>query len=112
MRLLYDEHGDVLDVFFTEHESEVAKAGYELGKGIVLYLTAKMLPAQLTLVNYHRLTQLLAIHFDELAAHSGQIRKKLLRVVSMPPLSAILRIVPKTNYGHIMSPALLDACVA
>lgn len=111
MRLLCDEHGGVLDVFFAAHESEVAKAVYELRKGIVHYLTAKMLPAQLTLVNYHRLTQLPAIHFDELAAHCAQIRKKLLRVVSTP-LSAILRIDPKTNYGQIMSPALLDVCVA
>lgn len=110
MQLLYDEEGDVLDVIFKEPASNGSQAGYELRQGVVLYVTAKMTPLQLTVVNFRRLTQLPVIHFDRLEKHPKKIREKLLSRLASPPLSSLLRIDPATNYGHIMSPALLDVC--
>ena len=110
MRILYDEEHDILDVFFKDSVQSATKAGYELRDGIVLYINSSMSTVQLTLVNFHRLTQLSVIHFDLLEKQSDEIRQKLLSLIASPPLAAFLRIDPDTNYGHIMSPALLEVC--
>jgi hypothetical protein len=108
MQLLYDEEGDVLDVIFKEGEQNTAYAGYELRRGVVLYVTADMEPVQLTVVNFQRLTQLPVIHFDLLEAQPKKRRAQLLSLIASPPFSSLLRIDPRTNYGHLMSPAILD----
>ena len=112
MQLLYDEEGDVLDVIFKDAASNGSQAGYELRQGVVLYVTARMSPLQLTVVNFRRLAQLPVLHFDRLEKQPKNIRAKLLSKLASPPLSSLLRIDPVTNYGHIMSPALLDVCSA
>lgn len=58
MRILYDEEHDILDVIFNDSNISDSKAGYELRDGIVLYISTNMLPIQLTLVNFRRLTLL------------------------------------------------------
>ncbi|MGH7599440.1 MAG: hypothetical protein ACREOI_24055 [bacterium] len=110
MQLLYDTENDVLDVIFKDAGLNGSQAGYELRQGVVLYVTAKMSPLQLTVVNFRRLTQLPVIHFDRLEKQPNDIRKKLFSRIAAPPLSSLLRIDPATNYGHIMSPVLLDVC--
>ena len=112
MQILYDEEGDVLDVKFRDSKQNAATAGYELRQGVVIYVSAKMEPLQLTVVSYRRLIELPVIHFDRLEAQSEAIRKKLLPIIASPPVSAILRLDPITNYGHMISPELLDVCVA
>ncbi|MCI0617526.1 hypothetical protein L0244_31515 [bacterium] len=112
MQLLYDEEGDVLEVIFKDGAENVAEAGCELRKGMVLYVTADMAPAQLTIVSFRPLTQLPVVHFDRLEKQSAKIRNNLLRLIASPPLSRFLRIDPVTFYGQIMSPALLDVCPA
>jgi len=110
MQFFYDEEGDVLDVFFLDESKNVAEAGYELREGIVLFVTANMSPVQLTIVNFHRSTQLPAIHFDLLKKQPSKIRGILLQLLAVHPLSSFLRIDPTTFYGHVMSPAILDVC--
>lgn len=111
MQLLYDEDGDVLDVIFKDTALNGSQAGYELRQGVVLYVTAKMAPLQLTVVNFRRLTQLPVIHFDRLEKQPKKIRAQLLSQIASPPLSSFFRIDPTTNYGHIMSPELLEVCM-
>lgn len=108
MQFFYDEEGDVLDVFFKDGSENTAEAGYELREGIVLFVTANMSPVQLTIVNFHRSTQLPVIHFDFLKKQPSEIRGTLLRLIASPPLSSFLRIDATTFYGHVMSPAILD----
>ncbi len=110
MQLLYDGEGDVLDVIFKGAALNGSQAGYELRQGVVLYVTAKMAPLQLTVVNFRRLTQLPVIYFDRLEKQPKKIRQKLLTQITSPPLCSLLRIDPVTNYGIIMSPELLDVC--
>jgi hypothetical protein len=109
MNFFYDEEGDILDVFFKDDSENTAYAGYELREGIVLFVTADMSPVQLTMVNFHRSTQLPAIHFDLLKKQPPKIRGQLLQLLAAPPLSSFLRIDATTFYGHVMSPAILDA---
>lgn len=109
MNFFYDEEGDILDVFFKDDSENTAHAGYELSEGIVHFVTANMSPVQLTIVNFHRSTQLPVIHFDLLKKQPPQIRGKLLQLLAAPPLSSFLRIDATTFYGHVMSPAILDA---
>jgi hypothetical protein len=112
MQLLYDEEGDVLDVIFKDGAENLAEAGYELRKGMVLYVTADMTPTQLTVVSFRPLTELPVVHFDRLQKQPAKLRTGLLRLIASPPLSRFLRIDPATFYGQIMSPALLDVCAA
>ncbi len=110
MQLFYDEEGDVLDVIFRDEDYGLAYAGYELRLGIVVYVTKNFLPVQLTLVNFRRLTQLPAIHFNALEKQPLKLRNKLMRLIASPPLSSFLRIDANTFYGRIMNPAILDIC--
>jgi hypothetical protein len=110
MQLLYDEEGDVLEVIFKEGAENLAHAGYELHQGMVLYVTADMQPAQLTVVSYLPLSQLPVVHFDRLEKYSLNIRRKLLRLIASPPLSSFLRIDPVTYYGHVLSHPVLEVC--
>jgi hypothetical protein len=112
MQILYDEEGDVLDVIFKDGAESLAEAGYELRQGMVLYVTAEMSPAQLTVVSFRPLTQLPVVHFDRLEKQPAKIRRKLLPIISSLPVSAFLRIDPVTYYGHVTSPAVLDLCPA
>lgn len=107
MRILYDEFGDVLDVFFKDGPNHKANAGHEIRDGVVIYVSAKMKPVQLTVVNFHRLTQHPAIHFSLLARKPVKLREELLRLAALPPLSTFLRIDSKTYYGRVMSPDVL-----
>ncbi|MFQ5650563.1 MAG: hypothetical protein ACE5IY_11530 [bacterium] len=66
----------------------------------------------MTLVNFRRLVTLPVIHFDCLQSQPEEIRQTLLSLIASPPLSALLKIDARTNYGHVMSPALLDVCAA
>lgn len=108
MQFFYDEEVDILDVFFKDDAENTAHAGYELREGIVLFVTENMSPVQLTIVNFHRSTQLPVIHFDLLKKQPTQIRGNLLQLLAAPPLSSFLRIDATTFYGHVMSPAILD----
>lgn len=110
MQFFYDEEGDILDVFFLDESKNVAETGYELREGVVLFVTANMSPVQLTIVNFHRSTQVPVLHFDLLKKQPSKIRSKLLQLLTSPPLSTFLRIDAMTFYGHVMSPAILDAC--
>jgi len=108
MQFFYNEEGDILDAFFKDDSENAAEAGYELREGAVLFVTANMSPVQLTIVNFHRSTQLPVINFDLLKKQPSPIRSKLLRLLAAPPLSSFLRIDATTFYGHVMSPAILD----
>jgi hypothetical protein len=110
VQLLYDEEGDVLDVFFTDEEHVVAYAGYEARQGIVVYVTKSFSPVQLTVVSFRRLTQAPVVHFNELKKQPAKIRNKLMRLIASPPLSSFLRIDANTFYGRVMNPAILDIC--
>ena len=106
MRTLYDEEGDILDVYFKDESENLAEAGYELREGVVLFVTANMSPVQLTIVNYHRSTRLPSIRFELLKQQPSEIRGKLLQLVATHPISSFLRIDPTTFSGHVMSPAV------
>ena len=110
MRILYDEEHDVLDVIFKVSDHTTKTTGYELRDGIILYTNENMLPLQLTLVNFRRLTRVPVVHFDHLANHPEDVRKDLLTLAAKSPLTAFLRVDANTFYGHIMSPTLLDVC--
>jgi hypothetical protein len=110
MQILYAEEGDVLDVFFTDEEHAVAYAGYEVRQVVVVYVTKNFSPVQLTAVNFRRLAQLPAIHFDALKKQPVKLRNKLMRLIASPPLSSFLRIDANTFYGRVMNPAILDIC--
>jgi hypothetical protein len=110
MRLLYDPEGDVLDVIFDErlHRAE-KKAAYELSDGFILYVTSdSMKPIQLTVVNYRRLAQLPKFQFYGWERLKAADRKKLLPILSSPSVSAIIKLDPKTGYGHLASPPMLE----
>lgn len=111
MRFSYDEEGDVLEVIFDErlHRNGVKKTAYKLRLGIVLYLAADtMKPVQLTLVSYRGLAQFPVVHFDGWRKLSASDRKRLLPILNSAPISAFLRLDPKTGDGHISSPAMLE----
>ena len=110
MKLLYDEEGDVLDVIFRDEVHGLADAGYELRLGIVIHVTKNFSPVQLTLVNFRRLAQLPAIHFNAFKKQPAGLRNKLMRLIASPPLSSFLRIDANTFYGRVMNPAILDIC--
>jgi hypothetical protein len=112
MQVLYDEEGDVLDIFFTDEKHDLAYAGYEVRQGIVVYVTKSFSPVQLTMVSFRRLTQAPAIHFNELKKQPAKIRNKLMRLIASPPLSSFFRIDANTFYGRVMNPAILDICSA
>jgi hypothetical protein len=111
MRFCYDEEGDVLEVIFDErlHRNGVKKTAFKLRLGIVLYLTAdSMKLVQLTLVSYRGLAQFPVVHFDGWQKLPAADKKRLLPVLNSAPVSAFLRINPKTGDGHISSPAMLE----
>ena len=110
MRFFYDEEGDVLEVIFSNDTNHPAEAGYELRKGVVLYVTAKMAPAQLTIVSFLPLTQLPIVHFDRLEKQPEKVRSKLLQVIASPPVSRFLRVDPAKFHGSIMNPGVVDVC--
>jgi len=110
MRILYDETNDILDIVLQDNGTVTAETGSELRDGIVIYLDKKIKPIQMTVVNFRRLTRFPVIHFDQLEAQPEELRKKLLAEISSSPFSAFLRIDPETNYGHIVSPSLLEVC--
>ncbi len=109
MRILYDEEGDVLDIIFNDEEHKRAQAGYELRRGVVVYVTPNFSLVQLTAVNFRRLTQLPVVPFDLLRKQPAKIRRNLLQLVGSSPLSSFLRIDPTTFYGHVTSPTILEA---
>ena len=109
MRILYDEEGDVLDVIFDEREHKQAQAGYELRRGVVIYVTRNFSPVQLTAVCFDRLTQVPVVSFDLLKKQPAKIRSKLLQLVSSPPLSSFLRIDAATFSGQVMNPRISEA---
>ncbi len=110
MRILYDEEHDVLDVIFNGSNQAPKSAGYELRDGIILYTNDDMLPIQITLVNFRRLTRVPVVHFDHLENYPKDVQKNLLSLISNSPITAFLRVDTNTFYGHIMSPTLLDVC--
>jgi len=110
MQLLYDEEGDVLDIFFTDDEQALAYAGYEVRQGIVVYVTKNFSPVQLTVVSFRRLTQAPAIYFSALKKQPARLRNKLMRLIASSPVSSFLRIDANTFYGRVMNPAVLDIC--
>jgi len=109
MRILYDPEGDVLDVIFDERLHRAEKSVFRLRDGLMLYLTAdQMKPVQLTVVNYLRLAQLPALHFNGWQRIKAGDRKKLLPILNSPMLTNFVKLDPKTGYGHLASHAILE----
>jgi hypothetical protein len=109
MQLLYDEEGDILDVIFKDDKRTVAEAGYELRQGMVLHVTANMLPVHLTIVSFRPLSRLPVVHFDHLKKQPSKIRQQLLQLIASPPVSAFLRVDPATYYGQVIAHPVLEA---
>ncbi|NIR47964.1 hypothetical protein GWO43_05900 [candidate division KSB1 bacterium] len=110
MKILYDEKYDILDVFFNETNHDSVTASYELRDGIVLYVSENMVPRQLKVVNYRRLTEFPMIHFNRFAKLPETIREQLSALLTSPPLSAFIRIDSETNYGYLINQPILEAC--
>jgi hypothetical protein len=109
MRILYDPEGDVLDVIFDERLHRAEKSAFRLRDGLMLYLSADELkPVQLTVVNYLRLAQLPAFHFNGWQRIKAGDRKKFLPIINSPMLASFVKLDPKTGYGHLASQPLLD----
>lgn len=111
MRLLFDAEGDVLDVIFNErlHRDFENKAAYSLSDGFILYVTVDTLkPIQLTVVNYKRLSELPVFPFDGWQEIKASDKEKLLPILNAPPVSNFLKLDPKTGYGHLSNPGVVD----
>lgn len=109
MRLSYDPEGDVLNVIFDEHLRRAQKIAYELRDGFILYVAVdSMKPIQLTVVNYHRLTQLPTFLFSGWKKLKAADRKKLLPILTSPALSPFLKLDPQTGYGFVDRSVMLD----
>jgi hypothetical protein len=109
MRLLYDSEGDVLDVIFDERLHRAKKAAYRLRDGLMLYLAVdSMKPVQLTVVNFRILAQLPVVHFNGWQAMKPADKKKILPILTSPTLSPFLKLDPKTGYGHLSTPDMLE----
>ena len=107
MNLSYDPEGDILEVIFDEALHHTEQIAYKLRLGIVLYLTADTLkPVQLTLVSYRGLAQFPVIHFDGWQKLTASDKKRLLPILNSAPVSAFLRLDPRTGDGHISSPSM------
>lgn len=109
MRLLYDSEGDVLNVIFDERLRDADQAAYRLRDGLMLYVTVdSMKPVQLTVVSYRRLAQQPRFHFNGWEKLKAADRKKLLPILASPAISAIVKLDPKTGYGYLASPPMLE----
>jgi hypothetical protein len=109
MVLSYDPEGDILEVIFDESLHRAEQDAFELRDGLVLYTTVDPLkPVQLTVVNYRRLARLPAFHFNRWQRIKAADRKKLMPILDSPALSNFLKIDPKTGYGHLASPPILE----
>ncbi|MFQ5630153.1 MAG: hypothetical protein ACE5I1_15400 [bacterium] len=110
MLLWYDFEGDVMEIIFDKrlHRNE-NKAAYSLQMGFVLYLDAEsMEPIQLTIVNYMRLTELPIITFDGWQEIKASDKEQLLPILNAPPVSNFLKLDPKTGYGHLSNPGVVE----
>ncbi|TVM01166.1 MAG: hypothetical protein CV087_11240 [Candidatus Brocadia sp. WS118] len=113
MRLNYDPEGDVLEVIFSEALHRGEKKAYKLREGMILYVSpGKMLPVQLTLVNYRKAAQLPAIYFEGWLKLNKDEQKKVLPIITSPPVSAFLRFDPQSGYGHLSTPGVMEVVSA
>ncbi|MCI0694451.1 hypothetical protein L0337_20880 [candidate division KSB1 bacterium] len=111
MRLSYDPEVDLLEVIFDErlHGVENEKAAFQLRDGIILYVTADLKRMiQLTVVNYRRYAELPVVHFEGWNTFSKKDKQQLLPLIASPTLLAFLKLDPKTGYGHLTTPDVLE----
>lgn len=106
----YESDVDVLEVIFDESLHEADQMAYELRDGIVLYFTVKDFKlVQLTLVSYRELAQLPVVDFAEWRKLKPAAKKRLMPIVTSPPITNFLNLDPKTGAGHIIFPARAEA---
>ncbi len=102
----YDSEVDVLEVIFDESLHEAEQTAFELRDGIVLYFTAQDFKlVQLTLVSYRELARMPVVDFAEWRKLKASAKKRLLPIVTSPPITNFLNLDPKTGAGHIIFPA-------
>jgi hypothetical protein len=113
MKLNYDPEGDVLEVIFNESLHRGEKKVYKLRDGMILYVSPdKMLPVQLTLVNYRKAAQLPAIFFEGWLKLDKDEQRDILPILTSPPVSAFLRFDPQSGYGHLSTPGVMEVVSA
>jgi hypothetical protein len=109
MNLSYDPEGDLLEVIFDEGLHKAEQIPFRLRDGLMLFVTAgSMKPVQLTIVNYLGLSQLPTFYFNGWKKLKATERKKLMPIINSPAVSAFLKLDPKTGYGHLASPPMLE----
>lgn len=109
MVLSYDPEGDLLEIIFDEALHRTEQKAYQLRDGLMLFTTTdSMKPVQLTIVNYLKLAKLPVFQFNGWNRLKPNDRKKLLPLLNSPMLSSIVKFDPKTGYGHLASPRLLE----
>jgi hypothetical protein len=91
--LIYEEDEDVLEVTFVTFDENFART-IALNDNIVLYTDTEFKAAWgLTLYSYAQLLQVSETHLDGLRPLDGVRLQKLLRLISMPPISCFLQMI-------------------